>query len=317
MNYEVYYGELCRLQKALDDYQRSMISAPLDKKYDILKEVYDYLKIETAPLLVSGANPSYMKPLASNVHMMAEFLPAETIIDVKPYDFNEERELSSCLGIEGILDFLIYKERCRLFSDARKFGITPFEKYDPYDDCRDSALAIYKMAIGLGLDAKIKIIEPGYLYESPLYEGGCKHIVTLINFRGEPYLLDATYLQFFMRKRCLLERIGTIYISNPNPGIYMLMNESRKKTAQKLLDDGWIKLTPENMKNYFDGFTNFYRNGSYYEATADFSFEPTYTYLDYWKFLNEMDNQACHEGIENLGYQTRALKNPKMKFDKR
>lgn len=312
-----YYGQLCDVQSAVDDYQKQMIFAKPDKKYDILRETYAFYKQAAFDLEKAGANLVYMAPISAHIHMMAEFLPTESIIDIKPYDFTNERKVTSIFDIEQILDALVYEERCRLFENAKKYGVRDFSEYDPINDCRLSALSIYNMAKNIGLDTKVKIIEPGYLYESPLYEGGCKHVVALIYFMGKVYLVDPTYSQFFMTKRCVLDKIGAVYLSNPNPGTFMVMNESRRETAEKVLNNGWIELTAEDMKNYFDGFTMFYRNGSYYENTADFSYETPYTYEDYYQFLEGFDNQVRHEGLENLGYQTRALKDPKMNFNKR
>ena len=61
----------------------------------------------------------------------------------------------------------------------------------------------------------------------------------------------------------------------------------------------------------------FYRNGSYYVNTGDFSYNPIYTYKDYIRFLTGADNQVNYEGYDNLGYQTTALKDPSMSFQKR
>ena len=97
----------------------------------------------------------------------------------------------------------------------------------------------------------------------------------------------------------------------------MLMSEERKKIAQKILKDGYIKLTPNVLKYYLDGFTNFYRNGTYYEETNDFSYEPTYQDSDYMAFLEGKDNQLNHEKEKYLAYQKLPLKNPNLNFHKR
>ena len=311
------YGKLCSIQTQIDEYEKQIIFSSIDRKYDILREVYSYYKHAAVELEKTGANLEVLTPISHHIHMMTEFFPNERLIETKAFDPNDEKLVDCYSSIEEILDALVYEERMRLLENAQKIGIHSLESLNLENECRLSALAINKMAKSVGLNAKIKIIEPGYLYESPLYCGGGKHVVNLLYYRGKVYLIDVTYSQYFYRKRCVLDKIGAPYISNPNPGAFMVMNPSRRATAERILNDGWIELSMEDFKNYFDGFTMFYRNGSYYEKTGDFSYEPEYSFLDYSRFLGGADNQMLHEGYECLGYQTRALKNPDMSFERR
>jgi len=64
------------------------------------------------------------------------------------------------------------------------------------------------------------------------------------------------------------------------------MDESRMETAQQLLKYGYMEMTPENVKNYFDGFFFAGRNGGYYaEQGKDFldssDYDVKYDYTDY------------------------------------
>lgn len=312
-----FYHELCSIEAQIGEYRNMILKATLEQKNDVLLELFKYYKKATFDLEQIGGPLPMICPIASKIENMISLMPSESIIAIKPYDFSDERIITNPQDIGQILDALVYEERCRLYAGAQKLGYKSFEDYDPYCDCRLSALSIYNMAKLIGLDAKVKIIEPGYLYESPLYGGGCKHVVVLIKHRAKYYLVDVTYKQFFMQKRCNLDKLGSPYLANPNPGTFMVMNDSRRKTAEDLLNNGWIELDFENMKNYFDGFTMFYRNGLYYENTQDFTYETEYGFLDYFNFLNGLDNQTKHEGYETLGYQTIALKNPNMVFDRR
>ncbi len=300
-------------------YYESILNNAGDKRYDILRELYSYYKSATADLVKAGGKIGslQMRYIAYEIEQILNSLPNECIIDIKPYDFSKERQLNSPFDIANALDTLIYEERCRLLANAKKAGYNFLEEYDLIGDCRLSALSICNMAKKMGLKAKVKIIEPGYIHNSMLYDGGCQHVVTFVFFRAKVFLLDATYMQFFPKKRCLLEKLGCPYLAPPNPGTFMTMNASRKKTAEDLLNRGWIELDITNMKNYFDGFTMFYRNGLYYETTEDFTYEPIYSFMDYFRFLNGADNQAFHEGYANLGLQRRILKDPNMSFTKR
>ncbi len=109
-----------------------------------------------------------------------------------------------------------------------------------------------------------------------------------------------------MWQRNILSRIGLIGLSGCDPGIFMYMDPQRKKVAETLLKNGFIKVTKESLKCYLDGFTLSFRNINYYEKTNDYSFQTPYTFEDYLRFLKREDDQIKHEGKENLGYNFNA-----------
>ncbi|MDE5539096.1 MAG: hypothetical protein K2J20_01245, partial [Bacilli bacterium] len=256
----------------------------------------------------------YFEKVTLKVVGMENELPNESMITLKPFDPAKEVYLKFGSDTDAILNYLVYRARLELAK------VTPQQNLlncDLEDKCKDNALFIYNLALSMGIQAVVKIIEPGYIYDSKICNGGCKHCVVIIVLGGRAYLIDCTYSQFFLQKRCLLERNGIVSMPCANPGVFMTMNESRRKTAGKVLNDGWMELTPENIKNYFDGFSLYYRNGLYYEITNDFSFTTFYDSNDYARFLNHVDNQANHEPIEGLGYQRRLLKEPHMIFERK
>ena len=157
-------------------------------------------------------------------------------------------------------------------------------------------------------------IEPGFLKDSPLFNQRKKHCCNLVKVNGELYLVDCTYAQFFLQKDCILERLGIPMLSGCAPGTFMLIDETRKMVAKKLLKDGWIKATPEVIKAYMDGFALSFRNGLYYEETRDFTYTTDYTTEDYLRFLFGEDNQLHYEEESYLGFQNRPLKNIHMSF---
>lgn len=136
------------------------------------------------------------------------------------------------------------------------------------------------------------------------------HCFVIIETNSNKYLIDCTYKQFFNQNRNLLERIGIPHLSGCDAGVFMLMDERRRKVAAKILKEGWIKLTPETFKDYMDGFLLSWRNGFYYETTNDFSFTTPYTADDYWDFLYGQKDLAEYEKIKNLGFQREPLKKP-------
>lgn len=310
------YIRFCQLQDDVDEVKKELFSKRNNIDYSVLSDLYSHIKISTKDA-ASFDDMRYLSILLRDIYHALNYLPFDRIIDYKPYDFGVDREIKNKGNIEQILDYLVYTERCYLMSIARSYCFNSLEDYDLMEECKDSALRIYNNAKKMGLNVVVKIIEPGFIYDSPLFGGGSKHCVVLINFENMPYLVDATYSQFFAQKRCILNSLGLPYFPGVNPGCFMMMNNSRRNTAAELLEKGWIPLTKENFKNYFDGFVNYYRNGLYYENTLDFSYETEYSCKDYWRFLSSQDSQDRHEAIEGLGYQTRVLKDPKMSFNKR
>ena len=130
-----------------------------------------------------------------------------------------------------------------------------------------------------------------------------KHYFIIADLCDKKYLLDCSYSQFFMLGDNILETLGIEDMELPFPGIYMLQDESRIKTARSLLERGWIEATDENMKNYFDGFALSFRNGIYYEDNNFDYLHTGYSISDYRSFILGGDSQLKHEEREKLGYQ--------------
>lgn len=124
---------------------------------------------------------------------------------------------------------------------------------------------------------------------------GSFHSFCIVKYRlpsGEykNYIVDCTYRQFFTYRNSFLERCGLVGFAGCCMGRYMLMNDSRRKTAEQLLKYGFIEMTPENVKNYFDGFILQGRNGKYYEQLGKDIIDiddycTNYTYIDYLNAL--------------------------------
>ena len=62
--------------------------------------------------------------------------------------------------------------------------------------------------------------------------------------------MDCTYRQFFSETNNMPNGVDEPH----DPGMYMIMSDDRKNVAEKILKDGWIEATPENIKAYLDGF---------------------------------------------------------------
>lgn len=188
-----------------------------------------------------------------------------------------------------------------------------YNELDVVNKCKYGSEKVKLMADICGFNNHLIRIEQGFSSINLLCDGyGC-HYFNIVLYKDKAYLVDVTYKQFFKESKCSLERLGIPKRLSPLAGIFMVNDEFRKDVAETLLKRGWIELTPEVTKAYFDGFAISYRNGIYYEEKG-LVFETGYTDHNYRDFIRGCDNQVNHEGEYVLGYQLRPLKNPSMRF---
>lgn len=109
--------------------------------------------------------------------------------------------------------------------------------------------------------------------------------------------------------------IGVPLLGGCKAGIYMTLDETKRKFAEKLMRDGWVEATSENIKLYLDAFAISFRNGLYYEKMGKVIYATDYTPQQYINFLLKKDSQLNYEAIEGLGRQKKLLKNAKMNFN--
>ena len=143
------------------------------------------------------------------------------------------------------------------------------------------------------------------IVDLPLGDGSVKH-----------YLVDCTYRQFFTYRNSFLERIGVVGFSGCCMGRYMMMDNSRIKTATSLLKNGFIEMTPENIKNYFDGFIFQGRNGDYYSKLGkDFldkdDYNVSYEFTDY---IDAITGRKVLSS-DSMNILNNKISNPDMVFD--
>lgn len=109
--------------------------------------------------------------------------------------------------------------------------------------------------------------------------------------------------------------MGVMGLNGCNPGVYMLMNGSRRKTAMNILKKGYVVADDENMKNYLDGFLLSYRNGLFYERfLEEANYDVEYSVEDYFNFINGYELLFEYEPIEFMGNQEEPLKNKNFRF---
>ena len=278
------------------------------EKVIIFKELYQFVK-EFSLLL----GPSYANYIIYNyirnaiMSLENKYLNNYFITTITPnYNFIQNKHLLSYQDDEYILHYIILKTRYYLH---KIINIKDnFNNLDLTNYCNQACDYILDVCQRLNIKGiKIKII-PGFNDNPKIYYGGGYHFFNVLNINNNKYLLDPTYNQFFLLKRNIIDRIGIINLSGCDAGIFMYMDRDRKEVADKLLQDGFIRLDENTLKQYLDGFAISYRNGLYYENTQDYSYTTNYTPQDYENFLKGLDSQITHEKISYLGYQRKPSK---------
>jgi len=285
------------------------------KQIEIMNDVYAYMK-QIAPSMYSGIemNSTY-RSLIDEVHHLEYGLNKESILDVKPvFDSTSiTGHLKSCdevSKIEDKLKSIVKTIRELIFLQLRKEKKETLQQFSSYDltgYCFTCSVLIERFCKVNNLKYKSFHLEPGFVVGSLLFSRFKKHFVSFVYSKEELYLVDISYSQFFWLKNNLIEKLGVPLLSGCSVGVFMTMTEERKKVAETLLRDGFIKVTPQVLKAYMDGFALSYRNGLAYEGTVSPSYTTNYTANDYLHFLYREDNQLNHERDYTLGIQKRPL----------
>lgn len=282
---------------------------------DNLKKLYSKIKELSVYYYNNGKmNKKYNDLLG--ILMKSENLFKGKYILSKDIDVDRDLKLSIDATKEEIIKYIVNETRLFLDSIYRAYRVESkdINEYSFENMCGYASFKVIELCNSLGIKSHIINIEPGYIKESDLFNGGNHHYCAIIEFDNEYFLIDCTYKQFFKLGKTNIDRLGIINCSPPRVGTYMMMNEKRKELAEDLLKNGYIKLTEENFKDYMDGFTISFRNGLYYEQTKDLNFKTKYTVNDYINFLKEKDSQIQHESKELLGFQRKPLDDNKMVF---
>lgn len=214
---------------------------------------------------------------------------------------------------EELLNYLIIKCRtdiCDILRDKR--GL---EKDSLENLCDTVSLLVQKECSRRSIKSKRVLLSP---YLNSKKTGGFFHYANVVTIGNNNYIVDLSYRQFFTLVFSALERIGMPGYSLVLPGIFMMMNESRYKTAYELLKKGYIKATDENVKNYMDGFIISYRNGLFYDDMGFVNYSTYYTADDYRSFLYEGDKSFYDMPLEYIGFTENnyQIQNSDLVFDK-
>lgn len=217
---------------------------------------------------------------------------------------------------DDLLNYIVWFTRDRLLGTHQDetTEMVDFNKLNLTNDCKLASNIVKLVCDMLKVPCEIIKMPPAFTDEFQLFEGNGFHYFCLVTIDNVKYIVDTTYRQFFTLDTNRLNRLGVMGLDGCNPGIYMMMNDSRKNTAINILKNGYVVANEENLKNYFDGFLLSYRNGLYYEWIGEVDYFPTYSVSDYFSFIYGDDLLFDYEPIELLGNQEQSLKNPKFRF---
>lgn len=274
---------------------------------NIISDLYKFVKKISPKYYINGNMIDTYGKIRDILIKCEDLIPTESITSIKP-DFsynNIYNKRPSNNDDESILKWLVNTTRQFLVTNNsyNSKNPTPLENIDMTSNCYVASKKIHKLCKKIGIKSKIVKIYPGFDKKANLYNGYGYHYVVVTNINNKNYLVDCTYSQFFNLYRNNLDRLGIVGLSGCNVGIFMMIDEKRKKVAEQVLKKGYIELNDENMKAYFDGFALSYRNGLYYKNTNDYSYQTEYTAEDYKRFLDGEDSQLNYESRDTLGSQ--------------
>ncbi len=278
----------------LDDLKDTITRDNEDSK---LKEAYNYVS-DVAYLYYKNKKMDNLYNYLHDAVIECEKLVNSYITDVKTTKKNTS-------VISDIAD--LGRRYLQVINSFNRANIKDYDSIDVSGDCKKSAENIQEICNKMGLKCHTINIDPGYNKDLALYYGDGYHYFNIVELENNYFLIDLTYKQFFLKRQNILERLNVVLFSGCLPGVFMEMDERRKKTADELLKYGYIKLDEDKFKDYLDGFTMSYRNGLYYRD-HDFN---GYSIDKYIEFLTTDANMGDYEDKKYLGYLKRPLKKGK------
>ena len=275
----------------------------ISNAYHFIKEIsgeyYDNKKM----------NKHYGDLLSLLSYLEARCLGRKNMIDFSKKFYCKETPYIS--NMENIIDYIIWDGRRKLM------GLNAENEEDLFDwkfqyRCVDASHVIYNLCLENGIKCRIVTIFPGFDNRGLVDSHISKHCFNIIDFKNKYYLVDITFAQFFTKMDNHIERLGVVGLEGPSVGCYMSLTEKGRKTAYKILTDGYTELTEEIFKIYMDSFSLSFRNGLFYDENDKCGI--SYTIDDYLGFLYSSDSQLKHEKIKCLGRQKNPLSNPTIDF---
>lgn len=285
--------------------------------YNKINEFFHYIKLITPYFCCAEDKVQLLQNIAEEKKWITVKFSDNSIIDENPIfipsSHNQESIQINPETHEQLLDEIVYKTRCML--SEPNHNLEKIIGFNLANRCEEASRYIKQLASEYHLNTQIVKISAAFSEDEPLYDCDMEyHYIVLIEIDNKTYIVDCTYAQFFSWYRNEIERLGNYCYIGCFPGIYMIKDKERERVARTILKRGWIELTEENGKHYFDGFALSYRNGLFYENLGVADYSTPYTIEDYHNFLFGDDSQLKREGRKYLGYQMEQLKKSDFKF---
>ncbi len=185
-----------------------------------------------------------------------EYLPINTI---PAYN---ENEMNIPNNAETIIEYIVYKTRKRL-SEHHNLETDSLEKECPQSSfyVEDICSKLDLETIHIGLNQNLR---PGMFHHFTIVR------IRLSDNTYKNYLVDCTYRQFFTKAKSNPRRIGVMRgpAKGCSIGSYMMLTDRRKEIAKAILTNGYIELTPDVFKEYFDAIIYSGRDKEYYSQNG-------------------------------------------------
>ena len=298
----------------------SCASSSQEESTKIIEEIYSRCKHDIDILYQYKFKPKCYDIIIGLISECEGYMRNYRIISTKER-IKKVGELKTTDSPEDILNYIVYCVRNKImrdYFDEQSISAEPseeiFHEIDLSNNCKSASEMVLEECKRHNIKCEIIRIDPAFNAKRALFGGSGYHFFNIITIYGKRYLLDLTYSQYFYQYNNNLSRLGIMNLTLCAPGVYMLMNEARKKDAETIIQNGWIEFNDESIKHYFDGFALSVRNGLYYELHRQADYTTNFTTDDYLNFLAGIDDMFLREPQEGLGRQLRPLNNPCFKF---
>ena len=256
---------------------------------------------------------TYSDEVLNNIDFKKQLFEVESLLDNEYLPINtipkfNENISSNFNNINQELEYAVYSARRELskYHDLKNDSLAG-ECPQASDYFENACNKLGLETIHIGIDNSLR---PGMFHHFTIVKARLK------DGSYRCYLADCSYRQFFVKRNSNPKRIGVLtgHLKGCSIGSYMMLTDQRRQIAEKILTDGFIELTPEVFKEYFDSIIYSGRDGEYYRKN-DLDYMnpndviPSYSVNDYLQMLlqnniiNENDYLILKKDLNDEGKQ--------------
>ena len=183
-----------------------------------------------------------------------------------------------------------------------KWIITRIQEFLPSDDPTYSLLCGEAANLAASLLKLLNIDHFQINIKEILKEKLNIHAITILDFHSKnvesKYILDPTFRQFLVKEECIYETLKTTnsYKLGTYPGYFLSLTKEGIGFATSLLNNGYFKITNENLKLYFDSFI-MYKN-DYWGRRLDYGIRSGEEYFyELYRCTKDKNKPISNNGI--------------------